>query len=166
MTSPLPGVSRHTFNAIVTQQELSEFYLPPFQSCVRDAGVVATMCSYNSVNGIPACANSYLLQTLLREYWGFSDEGWVVSDCDAVSDIFATHHYNSSAAAAASAALKAGTDVNCGTTYSANLLAASNENLVTETDISTALTRQYASLVRCVHSFRFWCVQWFTESTS
>ncbi|KAJ7842085.1 glycoside hydrolase family 3 protein [Mycena leptocephala] len=142
------GVSRHTFNAIVTQQELSEFYLPPFQSCVRDAGVVATMCSYNSVNGIPACANSYLLQTLLREYWGFSDEGWVVSDCDAVSDIFATHHYNSSAAAAASAALKAGTDVNCGTTYSANLLAASNENLVTETDISTALTRQYASLVR------------------
>ncbi|KAJ6594524.1 glycoside hydrolase family 3 protein [Mycena capillaripes] len=140
------GVSRHSFNAIVTTQELSEYYLPPFQSCVRDAKVASVMCSYNSVNGVPACANSYLLQTLLRDYWTFP--GWVVSDCDAVSDIFATHGFTTSIAAAAGAALTAGTDINCGGTYSANLLEARNENLVTETAISQALVRQYTGLVR------------------
>jgi beta-D-xylosidase 4 len=143
-------VSRHSFNAIVTLQELSEYYLPAFQTCVRDAKVMSVMCSYNSVNGVPACANSYLLQTLLRDYWGFGPDRWVVSDCDAVSDIFATHGFTTSIAAAAGAALSAGTDINCGTTFSANLLEARNENLVTEADISQALTRQYAGLIRCV----------------
>ncbi|KAJ7484280.1 glycoside hydrolase family 3 protein [Mycena latifolia] len=142
------GISRHSFNAIVTQQELSEYYLPPFQSCVRDAKVMSVMCSYNAVNGVPACANSYLLQTVLRDYWGFGDDRWVVSDCDAVSDIFATHDFTTSLAAAAGAALKAGTDINCGSTYSANLLDARNQNLVTNADISQALIRQYAGLVR------------------
>ncbi|KAJ7078060.1 glycoside hydrolase family 3 protein [Mycena epipterygia] len=142
------GISRHSFNAIVTPQELSEYFLPPFQTCVRDAKVMSVMCSYNAVNGIPACANSYLLQTLLRDTWGFGDDRWVVSDCDAVSDIFATHDFTTSLAAAAAVALKAGTDINCGTTYSANLLEARNENLITNTDISTALIRQYAGLIR------------------
>ncbi|KAJ7226907.1 glycoside hydrolase family 3 protein [Mycena pura] len=142
------GVSRHSFNAIITQQELSEYYLSPFQSCVRDAKVASVMCSYNSVNGVPACANSYLLQTILRDYWGFGDDRWVVSDCDAVSDIFATHKFTATVEAAAGAALTAGTDINCGTTYSDNLLMARNENLVTDVDISNALVRQYAGLVR------------------
>ncbi|KAJ6599711.1 beta-xylosidase [Mycena vulgaris] len=142
------GVSRHTFNAIVTPQELSEYYLPPFQSCVRDAKVMSVMCSYNSLNGIPACANSYLLQTILRDYWGFGDDRWVVSDCDAVSDVFATHKFTTSLAAATADSLKAGTDVNCGTTFSANLLEASKEGLIANTDMSKALIRQYAGLVR------------------
>jgi beta-D-xylosidase 4 len=106
------------------------------------------MCSYNSLNGPPACADSYLLQTILRDYWGFGDDRWVVSDCDAVSDIFATHNFTSSIEAAAAAALKAGTDVNCGSTFSAHLLAARNENLITDSDISNALVHQYAGLVR------------------
>ncbi|KAJ7797551.1 glycoside hydrolase family 3 protein [Mycena olivaceomarginata] len=142
------GVSRHSFNAIITTQELSEYYLPSFQSCVRDAKVASVMCSYNSLNGPPACADPYLLQTILRDYWGFGEDRWVVSDCDAVSDVFATHHFTSSIEGAAAAALKAGTDVNCGSTYSANLIAARNENLITNTDISNALVRQYAGLVR------------------
>jgi beta-D-xylosidase 4 len=84
----------------------------------------------------------------LRDYWGFGEDRWVVSDCDAVSDVFATHHFTSSIEGAAAAALKAGTDVNCGSTYSANLIAARNEDLITNTDISNALVRQYAGLVR------------------
>ncbi|KAJ7879526.1 glycoside hydrolase family 3 protein [Mycena olivaceomarginata] len=140
------GVSRHSFNAIITTQELSEYYLPSFQSCVRDA-------NYNSLNGPPACADPYLLQTILRDYWGFGEDRWVVSDCDAVSDVFATHHFTSSIEGAAAAALKAGTDVNCGSTYSANLIAARNEDLITNTDISNALVRQYAGLVRRTDSW-------------
>lgn len=62
------GVVRHSFNAEVSTQDLSEFYLPPFKSCARDARVDAVMCSYNALNGVPACADSYLLQTILREH--------------------------------------------------------------------------------------------------
>lgn len=41
--------------------------------------------SYNAVNGVPSCANNWLLGTLLRDAWGF--DGTVVSDCDADSDV-------------------------------------------------------------------------------
>ncbi|KAF9057773.1 glycoside hydrolase family 3 protein [Panaeolus papilionaceus] len=143
------GNNRMSFDAIVTPQDMSEYYLPPFQSCVRDAKVASVMCSYNSVNGIPACASSYLLQTLLRDHWGFNDDGrWVTSDCDAVDNIFSTHHFTSNYAQAVADALKAGTDVDCGTAYSAHLPDAFNQSLITRGDLERALVRQYSSLVR------------------
>jgi len=62
-------VTRAGFNAIVSTQELSEYYLPPFKNlCCRDASG-AFMCSYNSVNGIPACASPYLLEDIIRQHW-------------------------------------------------------------------------------------------------
>ncbi|KAF9468812.1 glycoside hydrolase family 3 protein [Collybia nuda] len=142
------GVTRTSFDAKVSLQDLSEYYLPPFQSCVRDAKVASVMCSYNSVNGIPSCANSYLLQTILRDYWGFSDDRWVTSDCDAVNNIFNTHHYSPTYPEAVANALKAGTDVDCGTTYSLYLPNAFNQSLITREDLEKALVRQYTSLVR------------------
>lgn len=81
------GVQRYGFNAVVPQQDLSEYYLPPFQSCVRDAKVASVMCSYNAVNGVPSCASPFLLQSVLRDYWGFGDDRWVTSDCDAVGNV-------------------------------------------------------------------------------
>lgn len=81
------GIQRYGFNAEVSQQDLSEYYLPPFQRCVRDAKVGSVMCSYNAVNGIPSCASSFLLQSVLRDYWGFSEDRWVTSDCDAVGNV-------------------------------------------------------------------------------
>ncbi|KDR83517.1 hypothetical protein GALMADRAFT_649372 [Galerina marginata CBS 339.88] len=143
------GNNRMAFNAVVTQQDLSEFYLPPFQSCVRDAKVASVMCSYNSVNGIPSCANSFLLQSVLRDYWGFNDDGrWVTSDCDAVDNIFSTHNFTSDYAHAVADALKAGTDVDCGNAYAAHLPDAFNQSLITRPDLEKALVRQYSSLVR------------------
>jgi beta-D-xylosidase 4 len=62
---------RHHFNAIVSDQDLTETYLPPFQSCIQDAQVASIMCSYNSINGIPACANQFLLETIARYRIGF-----------------------------------------------------------------------------------------------
>ncbi|KAL4254195.1 glycosyl hydrolase 3 family protein [Abortiporus biennis] len=142
------GFVRYGFNAVVTPQDLSEYYLPPFQTCVRDAKVGSVMCSYNAVNGIPSCASSYLLQTILRDYWGFSDDRWVTSDCDAVGNIFSPHNYTPNAIEASASALKAGTDIDCGTTYGQNLGAALNQSLVSVDDLKLALSRQYASLVR------------------
>jgi beta-D-xylosidase 4 len=60
------GTDRQHFNAIVSDQDLIETYLAPFESCIRDAKVASIMCSYNAVNGIPSCANKFLLQTIAR----------------------------------------------------------------------------------------------------
>lgn len=145
------GVDRFHFDAEVTLQDLSEYYLPSFQSCVRDAQVASVMCSYNSVNGIPACGNSYLLQDVLRDFWGFNDDRWVTSDCGAIDNIFTTHNFTSSFAEAVADALKAGTDLDCGSTYSTNLPDALNQSLITRNDLEKALTRQYTSLMRRVY---------------
>ncbi|KAJ7702980.1 glycoside hydrolase family 3 protein [Mycena rosella] len=142
------GIIQRQFNAIVTTQELSEYYLQPFQSCVRDAKVMSVMCSYNSVNGVPACADSYLLTTVLRDYWKLGEDRWVVSDCDAVQSIFDEHNYTSSYAQAAAVAIKAGTDLNCGSIYYDYLQEAIDEGMVVRADIEKALVRQYAAFVR------------------
>jgi beta-D-xylosidase 4 len=107
------------------------------------------MCSYNEVNGIPSCASDYLLQTILREHWEWNDaDQWVVSDCDAVSDVYTTHKYTSTAAQAVADTLKAGTDLDCGIFYLENLPIAMSQGLIEEADLDRALTRLYASLVK------------------
>ncbi|KXN86330.1 putative exo-1,4-beta-xylosidase bxlB [Leucoagaricus sp. SymC.cos] len=142
------GINRSDFDAKVSLQDLSEYYLPSFQSCVRDAKVASVMCSFNSVNGVPSCASSYLLQDVLRDFWGFNNDRWVVADCDAIENIFSTHNFTSSLAEAAADALKAGTDIDCGTTYSTHLPEALEQSLITRADLEKALTRQYTSLMR------------------
>lgn len=143
------STSRHEFNAVVTTQDLVEYYLPSFRTCAKDAKVGAFMCSYNAVNGIPSCANDYLLQTILRGHWGWNDtDKWVTSDCDAVSDVYSPHNYTSTAAQAVADSLKAGTDLDCGTFYLSNLGAALNQGLIEDADLDRALTRLYGSLIK------------------
>lgn len=60
------GSSRFRFDARVTDQDLVETHLPAFESCIRDVQGATIMCSYNAVNGIPSCANQFLLQTIAR----------------------------------------------------------------------------------------------------
>jgi xylan 1,4-beta-xylosidase len=142
------GIDRFHFDANVTTQDMSEYYLPPFKTCVRDAKVASVMCSYNRVNGVPACASSYLLQTVLRDDWGFGDDRWVTGDCGAIDNIFSTHNYSKSYPEAAAAALKAGTDIDCGGVFAKHLPAALDKSLIVRADLEKALIRQYASLVR------------------
>lgn len=79
------GILRYGFNAIVSLQDLSEYYLPPFQQCARDSKVGSIMCSYNALNGTPACANTYLMTDILREHWGWKeDRQFITSDCNAI----------------------------------------------------------------------------------
>lgn len=140
------GNSRMAFNAIISTQDLAEFYTPSFQSCVRDAHVGSVMCSYNAVNGIPSCASPYLLQSIVRDHFGL--EGWITSDCDAVDNVFDPHHYTTTLVNASAVSLKAGTDVDCGTTYSSTLVDAVNQNLVTIDDVKNSIVRLYTSLVK------------------
>lgn len=131
-----PERDRHRFDARTSERDLYETYLPQFERVVREGKVAGVMGAYNSVNGVPACANSFLLDDRLRKQWGF--EGYVVSDCDAIGDIWRQHHYVSTAEQAAAAAVKAGCDLCCGGDYNA-LVRAVQKELVTEKDIDRAL---------------------------
>ncbi|KAM0938799.1 putative glycosidase [Dioscorea sansibarensis] len=104
--------SRYTFNAKVTQQDMEDTYQPPFRSCIKDGKASCLMCSYNQVNGVPACARGDLLEKARGE-WGF--KGYITSDCDAVAIIHEDQHYAPSPEDAVADVLKAGMDINCGT---------------------------------------------------
>jgi len=116
-----------------------EYYTRGFESCVTEARVFTVMASYNSLWGIPCVADPMLLTEILRKQWGF--KGYVVSDCDAVADIYQTHHYVQTGPEAAAVAIKAGSDLNCGDTYSKHLTQAVQDKLVSEEAVRTALAR-------------------------
>ncbi|TWP48026.1 glycosyl hydrolase [Lentzea tibetensis] len=67
-----------TDNAVVSERTMQEMYLPQFEAAIREAKASSVMCSYNWVNGVNACENSYLLTKVLREQWKF--DGFVTSD--------------------------------------------------------------------------------------
>lgn len=129
-----------------TQQDLADYFLAPFKTCVRDTGVGSIMCAYNAVDGIPACASEYLLEQVLRKQWNFTAEyNYVVSDCDAVTDIWRYHNFTDSEEAAASVALNAGTDLECGSSY-LKLNESLSANQITVQTLDRALTRLYSAL--------------------
>ena len=110
-----PEPERHEFDARVSEYDLVNTYLAAFRTAVTEGKADSIMCVYNSVDGVPGCASTDLLQKRLREQWGF--EGYVVSDCGAINDIWRNHKYTSTMGEAAVAAVKAGTDLTCGTEY-------------------------------------------------
>lgn len=138
------GMDRFHYDAKVSKQDLYQTYLVAFENVVRKAHVQSIMCSYNAVNGVPSCANSLLLRDILRKDWGF--DGFVVSDCDAVDNVFSTHKYAKSRSEASAVSLKAGTDLDCGNTYE-SLNEALERGLVTENDLDTSLTRLFKARV-------------------
>jgi beta-glucosidase len=140
-----PESSRHSFDALPNTRDLKETYLPAFQASIQEGKAGSIMCSYNRLNGIPACANSDLLQKHLRDGWGFG--GYVVSDCGAVYDILHGHKYAQNMAEAAAAAVKAGTDLTCGDEYS-TLVEAAQRGLISEAEIDRALIRLFAARFR------------------
>ncbi|HTI98115.1 MAG TPA: glycoside hydrolase family 3 C-terminal domain-containing protein [Dongiaceae bacterium] len=140
-----PESERHRFNAEPSERDLYETYLPQFEMAVREGHVGGVMGAYNRVDGTPACANTRLLSDILRGQWDFN--GYIVSDCGAIEDIFAHHHFAPTPEAAAADAVKAGCDICCGSDYNA-LLKALQQGLVSEADIDTALTYALTSRFR------------------
>ncbi|GAQ85726.1 Glycosyl hydrolase family protein [Klebsormidium nitens] len=106
------GVDRHSFDAKVTKQDLEDTYQPPFRSCVQRGGASCIMCSYNAINGVPACADRRLLTNTARGAWSF--DGYITSDCGAVADVIKAHHYTSTPEDTCNVTLSAGMDLNCG----------------------------------------------------
>lgn len=133
-----PEALRHEFDAVVSEKDLRETYLPAFEVAVKEANVEAVMGAYNRVNGEPACANEHLLVDILRGEWDF--HGHVVSDCWAVKNFHEEHHFTSRPAESASIAVRRGCDLNCGCTYE-NLLAGLQEGLITEEEIRESAVR-------------------------
>lgn len=142
------GVTRHDFDAKISMQDLAEYYLQPFQQCARE-NVGSFMCSYNAVNGVPACASTYLLQTVLRDHWNWTqDNNYVTSDCEALLDISANHHYAPTNAAGTALAFNAGTDSSCEYESSSDIPGAWSSGALNETTVDRALRRLYEGLVR------------------
>ena len=137
--------NRHTFNAVVSKRDMYDTYLPAFEALVKQGHVYSLMGAYNSVDGAPACANTYLLDTVLRGKWGF--QGYVVSDCGAITDIYQGHKYVSTIAQAAAAAVNAGCDLTCGNEYIALEDAVKNGE-ITEKQIDVSVTRLLLALFK------------------
>jgi beta-glucosidase len=133
-----PESLRHTFDAVIDDQLLRETYLPQFEAAVKEGGAWSVMCSYNRVDGKPACASPMLLDSILRKQWGFS--GYVVSDCGAVGDIYQFHKYAATAPEGVAQAIRAGTDLDCGTEY-VNAGESVRAGLITEADIDRSVRR-------------------------
>jgi beta-glucosidase len=137
-----PESLRHTFDAAIDDTDLLETYLPHFEAAVKEGGAYSVMCAYNRVDGQPACANPRLLGGILRERWGF--QGYVVSDCGAIGDIWLNHKFAPNAQEGVARAIKAGTDLNCGVEYAA-VLRAVRADLLAESEIDLALRRLFTA---------------------
>jgi len=136
-----PEPLRHEFNALVSERDLRETYLPAFRDLVVEGGVYSVMGAYNQFRGHPCCANP-ILENILRNEWGF--EGYVVSDCWAVSDFFRFQDYSADAAEASAVAVKNGTDLNCGNSYP-HLTEAVKRGLIDEAEIDKAVKRLFTA---------------------
>ena len=137
-----PELLRHSFDAVVSEEDLRETYLPQFEAAVREGGAHSVMCAYNSVDRQPACANPPLLEDILRKQWGFT--GYVVSDCGAIGDIYLHHNYAPDANHGVASALQAGTDLNCGVEYT-NLLSSVWSGVVKVSQVDQSLRRLLAA---------------------
>jgi beta-glucosidase len=135
-----PEPDRHQFNVNPSRRNLAETYLPAFRRAVVDGKAEIVMCAYNAVDGKPACANGELVNGMLRQRWGFA--GHVTSDCGAIDDITAGHKFTKTNVEAVAAAVKAGTDINCGFKNEyLDLPKAVAAGLISEADVDRALRR-------------------------
>jgi beta-glucosidase len=140
-----PEPERHRFDAAASERDMRDTYLPAFRATVMEGRAVSVMCAYNRTNGEPCCANTRLLGDTLRNEWGF--DGYVVSDCGAIDDIYKRHNFVKTAEEASALAVKRGTDLECGDSYK-SLVNAVKQGLISETEINIAVKRLFAARFR------------------
>ncbi|KAF2759632.1 beta-glucosidase [Pseudovirgaria hyperparasitica] len=146
------GVTRYNFDAKIGLQDLAEYYLHPFEACTRDAKAGSVMCAYNSVNGIPQCADGWLMEDVVRKHWGWTEpDNYINGDCFALDVVFNStdgHGFGATEIEAVEAILRAGTDTDCGVYFSTWLPGAVAAKPELEVLIDKALERVFASFVR------------------
>jgi beta-glucosidase len=149
-----PEPTRHTIDVQVSKHDMEDTYLPAFRATVTEGKADSIMCAYNRVNGQPACANNFLLQSQLRGAWKF--DGYVVSDCDAIVDMYEGHHFVKSQAEAAAAAIKTGMDNECADFFTITkddhdykpFVDAVKEGLLTEAELDRSLRRLFTARMK------------------
>ncbi len=137
-----PEANRHQFDAKATVRDMVETYFPAFKACVQEANAASVMGAYNRLNGEACCASPFLLQQVLRDAWGF--DGYVVSDCGAIEDIYEHHKLFRIKESAVAFAVKAGCDLCCGEAYDA-LVGAVQQGYLSEADIDRSLERLFVA---------------------
>lgn len=131
-----PEHDRHHFDVDVPERDLWDTYLPAFKATVQEGQAYSVMSAYQRFRGEPCSSSTLLLQDILRDEWGF--EGFVVSDCGAIRDIFENHRVVDTPEEAAARAVIAGCELNCGETYMM-LKGALAQNLIDEATIDHAV---------------------------
>ena len=132
-------------NISCDERYLREFEMFPFEAAIREGKAGSIMAAYTAINGVPSSANKWLLTDVLRKQWGF--QGYVVSDCGAVSHVTDAHDYVATPEEAIAACLNAGLDMEGG--YFARypdvvnhyLPAALERGLVTQDVVDAAVAR-------------------------
>ncbi|XVE60463.1 hypothetical protein DITRI_Ditri05aG0130600 [Diplodiscus trichospermus] len=143
------GINRFVFNAKVTVQDLADTYQPPFQSCIQKGKASGVMCAYNRINGVPNCADYNLLSKTARGHWGF--DGYITSDCDAVSIIYDEQGYVKEPEDAVADVLKAGMDIDCGEYLKNYTESAVKKKKVSVSEIDRALHNLFSIRMRLGH---------------
>ncbi len=148
-----PEPTRHTADVKVSKHDELDTYLPAFRATVTEAKAGSVMCAYNSVNGQPACVNEFLLQDQLRSKWNF--QGYVVSDCAAIINIFRDHHFAKTQPEASALAVQRGMDNECLNYSDINndhdykpYLDAYKQGFLKESEIDTALIRLFTARIK------------------
>ena len=148
-----PEPTRHTADVKVSKHDELDTYLPAFRATVIEGKAGSVMCAYNSINGQPACANEFLLQDQLRGKWGF--QGYVVSDCEAVVNIFRDHHFTTTQAEASALACSAAWTTSAWISLKVHddhdykpYLDAYKQGILKESEIDTALIRLFTARMK------------------
>ncbi len=132
--------NRFECNPQISERDLREYYLPAFETCIKEGKAQSIMAAYNAINDVPCSLNPWLLTQVLRKEWGFN--GYVVSDCGGPGFLVTHHKYVKTPEAAATLSIKAGLDLECGdNVYIEPLMNAYKQCMVTDADIDTAAYR-------------------------
>ena len=141
--------TRYSADPNITMQDLVDSYMAPFQTCVEKGRVSSLMCSYNAVNGVPTCADNWLLETVARNAWGF--DGYITSDCDAVANVVSPHHYVQTGEEAAAVTLNAGMDIDCSYFVGQHAMKAVELGLLNVSTIDARLSNLFRVRMRLQH---------------
>lgn len=122
----------------LSEHSLREYYLPAYKACI-DAGTTMVMPAFNTLNGVPCVANSWLMQKVLRQEWGF--DGVVISDYNAVGELL-VHGVAEDRKEAARLAFSNGCDIEmCSSTYCHHLQQLVEEGAISMEQVDAAVLR-------------------------
>lgn len=137
---------RHVSSSDMDSRDLREYYLAPYKKLIEEDRLPSIMSSYNAVNGVPASASLYFLDSIARRTYGLN--GYITGDCSAIEDIYTGHYYVETAEEAVASGLVAGVDSDCGRVYQASTIDALNKGLITMADIDKALLNIFTIRMR------------------